>query len=167
MAKMGYRIRAVAKMTGISLDTLRARERRYQAVKPQRGERRRLYRDADVHRLLLLKDLVARGHAIGQIASLTDSTLEQLFRSTAMHTRGEDKGTAADTVPEVLQPLLRSVVEFDTAGLDRELGKLALAFPPRALMYVVIHPLLRRTGWLWLPGFEMLEKQLARIGARF
>ena len=40
-----YPIRAVARMTGLSLDTLRAWERRYQVVTPSRDQRGRLYDD--------------------------------------------------------------------------------------------------------------------------
>ena len=47
----GYPIRAVARMTGLSLDTLRAWERRYDAVVPGRGQRGREYSDEDVARL--------------------------------------------------------------------------------------------------------------------
>ena len=39
MKTLLYPIRAVSKLTGISLDTLRAWERRYKVVSPQRDER--------------------------------------------------------------------------------------------------------------------------------
>src|ERR1017187_4817576 len=50
----GYPIRAVSKLTGISIDTLRAWERRYKAVVPTRNARGRLYNAAQVRRLTLL-----------------------------------------------------------------------------------------------------------------
>jgi len=53
MTKIRYPIRAVAKLTGLSLDTLRAWERRYQAVIPERGRRGRLYTEHDLERLAL------------------------------------------------------------------------------------------------------------------
>ena len=56
-----YPIRAVARMTGLSADTLRAWERRYEAVAPGRSRRGRLYTDAQVARLRQLADLVGRG----------------------------------------------------------------------------------------------------------
>ena len=39
MKDLLYPIRAVSKQTGISIDTLRAWEKRYQVVAPQRDER--------------------------------------------------------------------------------------------------------------------------------
>jgi DNA-binding transcriptional MerR regulator len=69
---MLYPIRAVAKLTGLSIDTLRAWERRYAAVEPQRDDRGRLYSETDVRRLHLLRAAVERGHAIGRLATLSD-----------------------------------------------------------------------------------------------
>ena len=50
-----YPIRAVSRMTGIGIDTLRAWERRHGAVTPIRDDRGRMYTDADVARLRLLQ----------------------------------------------------------------------------------------------------------------
>src|SRR6185436_7231599 len=43
-----YPIRAVSKLTGIAIDTLRAWERRHRAVTPVRDDRGRMYTDADI-----------------------------------------------------------------------------------------------------------------------
>ena len=72
----GYRIGAVAKLTGISTDTIRAWERRYRVVEPHRGENNnRYYSDIDVGKLLSVKRLVDAGQAIGTICSLSDKEL--------------------------------------------------------------------------------------------
>jgi DNA-binding transcriptional MerR regulator len=71
-----YRISEVSRMTGVAPHTLRAWERRYETVKPDRssgGER--LYTDEDVERLLLMHRLQDHGHAIGRIAHLTADEL--------------------------------------------------------------------------------------------
>ena len=77
----GYPIRAVARMTGLSVDTLRAWERRYEAVVPTRDDRGRIYSDADVDRLRQLAVLVDRGHAIGAVANLPAGELQRLMGS--------------------------------------------------------------------------------------
>jgi DNA-binding transcriptional MerR regulator len=69
-----YPIRAVARLTGLGIDTLRAWERRHNAVTPVRDERGRLYSGADVKRLQLLSAAVDRGHAIGRLPALTDTS---------------------------------------------------------------------------------------------
>src|SRR5215207_1255094 len=80
-----YPIRAVSRMTGISVDTLRAWERRHEAVAPIRNDRGRLYSDADVARLHTLGELVKRGHAIGSIAGLGDRELGGLLEAANTH----------------------------------------------------------------------------------
>src|SRR6187200_3531359 len=74
----GYPIRAVSKMTGIGIDTLRAWERRYGAVTPTRDDRGRMYTEADVERLRLLNGAVERGHSIGRLAGLSNDQLTEL-----------------------------------------------------------------------------------------
>lgn len=76
-ARETYRIGAVARLTGIPPDTLRAWERRYQVVAPGRAEGRfRLYSRNDIARLALIKRLVDSGHAIGSVARLSTAQLQ-------------------------------------------------------------------------------------------
>ena len=73
-----FRIGAVSKITRIPVDTLRAWERRYQVVSPQRkGAAARLYTQEDVERLLLIKQLLVNGHAISSVANLDHAELEK------------------------------------------------------------------------------------------
>ena len=70
-----YPIRAVSRLTGIGIDTLRAWERRYAAVTPPRDDRGRMYTEADVARLRLLNGAVEQGHSIGRLAGLSNDQL--------------------------------------------------------------------------------------------
>lgn len=72
-----YRIGAVAEITGVPPETLRAWERRYGAVEPERGGSGfRLYSQDDVERLVLIKRLCDRGNAVGSVATLGRDALE-------------------------------------------------------------------------------------------
>jgi DNA-binding transcriptional MerR regulator len=74
--EQGYRIGAVARLTGIETVTIRMWERRYALVEPRRSPTgNRLYTRDDIARLALIKRLVDDGNAIGTIARLT---LDQL-----------------------------------------------------------------------------------------
>ncbi len=74
----GYRIGAVAKLTGISTDTIRAWERRYNVVEPNRGENNnRYYTDGHIKKLISVKRLVDAGQAIGTICRLTEDELQE------------------------------------------------------------------------------------------
>src|SRR5690348_3173135 len=78
-----YSIKAAARMTGISVHLLRMWEKRYRAVSPSRtGTNRRLYTDADIERLTLLRMATSQGHSIGNIAGLPVRQLQKLIPQT-------------------------------------------------------------------------------------
>ena len=73
-------IGTVAKLTGISVHTLRAWEKRHSVVIADRSNTgRRLYHADDVYRLRLVKKLTDNGHSIGNIAPLNNEELESMF----------------------------------------------------------------------------------------
>lgn len=85
-----FKIGAVSRITQIPVDTLRAWERRYQVVSPQRtGAAARLYSSDDVERLKLIKRLVGSGHAISSIANLSRAELDELTQLHHEDQRGE------------------------------------------------------------------------------
>lgn len=64
-----FKIGAVARLTGISIHTIRKWEERYAAVEPARSQGgKRLYSDVDVRRLTLIKKLADRGLSLPAIA---------------------------------------------------------------------------------------------------
>jgi DNA-binding transcriptional MerR regulator len=73
-----YAIGTVAGLTGLDPHTIRAWERRYGAVRPERSPRgSRRYNAAAVARLQLLKALVGAGESISEIASLANDALRE------------------------------------------------------------------------------------------
>ena len=71
---MGYRIKTVADMTGVSRSTLIAWERRYGLVSPMRANNGyRMYSDSDVSLLRRVKALVDRGLKISEAIAVLDS----------------------------------------------------------------------------------------------
>ena len=135
-------IRAVSKLTGVAIDTLRAWERRYGAVTPARDDRGRLYSDADVARLRLLHGAVSQGHAIGRIASLTDVELRAVAKTAIIAPPAPDR--RIDT-----RALLQAMTDFDAAAVDAEIGRFAATLPPHALLREVVMPLLSSIGDAW------------------
>ena len=74
-----YRSGAVARMAHIPVSTLRIWERRYQVIAPAVTDSgHRLYTGADVERLLLIKQLIDLGHAIGTVARLPTLALQEI-----------------------------------------------------------------------------------------
>jgi DNA-binding transcriptional MerR regulator/methylmalonyl-CoA mutase cobalamin-binding subunit len=139
-----FPIRAVSKLTGIPVETLRAWERRYGVVEPDRDERGRVYSDVDVERLRLLRRAVEAGHAIGRVASLSSAHLRALL----------SEPPAEEPLPRApdLRALTAAVERFDAGAFRRELSRLAAILPLRALCRDVALPLLRRVGEDWHAG---------------
>lgn len=94
-----YRSGAVARLTGIPVQTLRVWERRYKIVGPrQSATGQRQYLPDDVARLTVIKQLVDSGHAIGSIARLDLKRLRFMLDKAAQASRTMRRpaGTAAD-----------------------------------------------------------------------
>jgi MerR family transcriptional regulator, light-induced transcriptional regulator len=151
-----YPIRAVAKITGLSLDTLRAWERRYKAVVPERSERGRQYGAAHIERLLLLNQLVKKGHAIGGIASLADQDLKNLLVPSLGHASPH-----TEPAVDMLGPVLAAIESFDSRRAGDELSRLAAVLSPRDLVYRVVVPLMHEVGTRWHDGqFAIAQEHL-------
>ena len=142
-----YPIRAVAKITGLSLDTLRAWERRYKAVVPERSDRGRQYGPEHIERLLLLNELVQKGHAIGGIASRSDEELRGLLSE-----QPNQPGPVPARPADMLAPVLAAIQCFDTVRASDELSRLAAVLNPRDLVYEVAVPLMFEVGTRWHNG---------------
>jgi DNA-binding transcriptional MerR regulator len=160
-----YPIRAVSRLTHISEDTLRAWERRYGAVTPRRSGRARVYSDKEIERLVLLQQLVAQGHSIGQIATIANHRLRSLLlkgRSLTTETSAENARRKPAPVEDevVLAPLLSAIEEYDYQLAERELGRLSVATPsPRYLIHRLGIPLMRVAGQRWHDGKFAIAQQ--------
>jgi DNA-binding transcriptional MerR regulator len=156
-----YPIRAVAKLTGIPVDTLRAWERRYRAVTPDRAARGRLYSDAEVRRLLLLRTAVDGGHAIGQVAALSDAELQDLTRAPFASSGNRRPEPGPRAVNPNLQPLLDAITALDCSATNEELSRLALLLSPAGIVHQVVLPLMQLTGEYWENGtFQIAQEHM-------
>jgi len=103
-------------MVRIPVATLRIWERRYQVVGPAlTPSGHRLYSGADVERLLVIKQLVDQGHAIGSLAHLPMAGLLEIADARAV------LAAPADAAPP-----LRARAALIGLGLPRRLGAIAV-----------------------------------------
>lgn len=146
-----YPILVVSRLTGIGIDTLRAWERRHQAVTPVRDDRGRMYTDADIARLRLLRGAVDHGHSIGRLAGLTDAELRHLAAA------GAD-AAALSEVASARRPsldtagLTAALQTYDAAAIDQQVSRLASVLPPLELLQDVLMPVLAQVGDEWHRG---------------
>lgn len=170
-------IRVVAQRTGLTTATIRAWERRYDAVRPSRSEGgQRLYSDDDVRRLQTLKELTDAGRAISMVAGLTpDAAAELLSEDQAVSvterlpSAGSESGGWVDQAYAQAQAL-------DAGGLERTLWHAVTSLDARSFLDEVVTELLDLIGAGWVAGritpaqehlcSEVLDRVLEGLVAR-
>ena len=106
----------------------------------------------EVRRLQLLRAAVDGGHAIGQVAGLSDAELQELVRTPPASANNGPTEPGVPSDKPNLQPLLDAIAAFDSDTIDRELSKLALLLSPADLVHQVVLPLMRLAGENWQNG---------------
>jgi DNA-binding transcriptional MerR regulator len=152
-----FQIKVVSKLTGLTADTIRAWERRYEAVQPVRSHSGvRMYTSAHVSRLELLRRVVSRGHAIGRVSHLTDEQLRSLLEDEVNRRPGAAEGAA------IVDQLLEAIEQFDHYLVDQILTRTALILRPRDIVHEVAEPLVQAIGENWARGrFSIAQEHMA------
>jgi DNA-binding transcriptional MerR regulator/methylmalonyl-CoA mutase cobalamin-binding subunit len=153
----GYPIKVVAQRTGLTPHTIRAWERRYAALAPERtATNRRLYTDTDIQKLLLLSQAVQAGNSIGQIARLTLPELQTLVAQDGRSRNSPFQSDASQTEPPGTAPYLGECLDaaerLDAGALEDVLTHAAMALGAVALINQVILPLLKTMDDLRFKG---------------
>ena len=150
-----YSIKAVAQATGLTVETLRAWERRYSVVVPQRDTSgRRVYRPEDVLRLRRLREATERGHPISRLAVLGDDGLAALLNEPT-----DRRARAASNA--LVERILESAQRFRSAECEQALTLAIAMLPPPQLVGDVLQPLLREVGERWHRGeFAISQERL-------
>jgi len=106
----------VARLTGLTVHTIRAWEKRYNVVSPGRTEtRRRLYSRDDIRKLTLLKNLVDEGNPISLIAGLSADQLAGTGATTLVNGSAWDLGKCRVLV---VGEAVRAMFEAEASELD-------------------------------------------------
>jgi DNA-binding transcriptional MerR regulator/methylmalonyl-CoA mutase cobalamin-binding subunit len=147
-------VRLVANQTGLSPHVLRAWERRYGVVAPDRSQGgQRLYSDHDVERLRQLRQLTARGHSISRIATLPLAELQRLEQQSppapALPPSAAADGSAA---AEMVGEALRAVRDLDAEVLQAVLQRAAVSLGGPLFLDEVVAPAVEAVGDGWSNG---------------
>lgn len=150
----GHPIAVVAERTGLSQDVLRVWERRYDAVQPIRGPGgQRLYSDADIERLALLRAATAAGRSIGQVARLPTEAIAALVADdVAARARRAPPPSGAPDAAATVESALVLARTLDAPALDETLRRALAAVGVSPFIETVAAPLLRRVGDEWHAG---------------
>lgn len=146
-------IRVVSERTGLSPDVLRAWEKRYRAVEPPRrsGGSQRLYSDADVERLRLLRQVTQAGRSIGQVAELSTAELAALVREDEAGRRTAPASRAAPGVAGQthVDRCLVHIRDLNSGALESALMRALLALGAERFLDDVAVAVMREVGRAW------------------
>jgi DNA-binding transcriptional MerR regulator len=153
MDKKGkFNIKAVSKLVGLSDHTIRAWERRYSALTPERtNTNRRLYSEEDIEKLSLLSEAVNSGHTISNIANYNIPDLRRLTKKN-IDSQNANEINAEESFTELIKQSIGSIIEFDRAGFEKYLMQASLEFSKQKMLTGFIIPLLTEIGELWANG---------------
>lgn len=164
-----YSIQLASKISGVGVHTIRAWEKRYQAVTPERNSSgRREYSDIDIERLSLLSQLCTLGHTIGKIAGLPTPELKVLLeklgkQAEMVEVREADLDLSKSPVDtkESLKSLLLALNSYKLDIISHEFNKLKLVLNPRQLSLEIITPLLKEVGESVVEGSFSISQEHA------
>lgn len=149
-----HSLRVVTQRTGLTTHVVRVWEKRYGAVKPKRtATNRRLYSDAEIERLRLLRLATGAGHSIGSIANLPLERLQTLVAEA----EPEGPKIPADGRPVSLpdsfrESCLAAVRQLDARRFEEALQRALIALGHQGLLQRVVAPLAQTVGELWRKG---------------
>ncbi len=138
-------IGVVTERTGLSAHVLRAWERRYEVVRPRRGEGgRRLYSDADVERLALLHSATRSGRSVASVVAL------QTHQLRAMVAEDAARANVRPTVPgSYREQAMLAVRALAPERLGALLRRALLSLGTVTFLENVVAPLMVAIGSEW------------------
>ena len=155
-----YTIGTLASLTGLSTHTIRAWERRYSALEPERtGTNRRVYTAQDVERLNLLRQSLALGHSIGQIASLSTDQLRAIIGGSRSKVRTPLEAPYEGAAVAYLEACQIAVQNLDAEGLEESLVRGNAALGVLGLLDGVVIPLLEFIERGWTNGLVRISHE--------
>lgn len=145
-------ISVVARRSGLSAHVIRAWERRYEAIKPDRSAKaRRLYSDWEVQRLVLLRQAVELGHRISEVANLPMEELHALV--------GRDTVPGVEASPRIpltqsklVEVAIGAATAMDSQGFLQALLQATRTLSVPALFEDFVAPLMEEIGRRWRDG---------------
>jgi MerR family transcriptional regulator, light-induced transcriptional regulator len=169
-----FSIQMVSQLTGLSAHTIRAWEKRYQALNPMRSDTgRRLYTSPEVERLTLLAQLTQIGSSIGQIAKLPDQELKALYgkliASKNPHSPQMQPLNQSDfDIEDAKKNLIQALSQYKVDVVSQILSDAKIATTPLVFAMEIFNPLLEEVQALVDKGvFQHAQVQALYALARF
>jgi len=152
-----FPIRTVSELTGVNAITLRAWERRYGLIQPQRTEKgHRLYSMQDVEFIRAVLDVLKQGVSIGRVRDYLGTSREPRTQIPNNSTANQPNGSVNQPVDthddqenlwENYQTKIQQAIShFDSVSLDRVYHDMVSQYPFHLIGQEVLLPMLQRSA---------------------
>lgn len=152
MGNTAYTIQMASKISGVGVHTIRAWEKRYQALVPARDSAgHRVYSKTDVEKLMLLSELCLLGYSISKVAGHNITELKQLLMDLGKSEESlsqpdlkliEDKSVIDWS--QSLSVLLYAVRNYKLDVVSQEMQKLKTSLGAREFALEILTPLFQQ-----------------------
>lgn len=160
MSAIRYTIGELSSRTGISTHTIRAWEKRYGAISPERTDsNQRLYSEDQLHRLQMIKQATDRKHPISRVAQLSDQDLSNLV--TLIPSR-VGQSIVPSSELDFVSEALAAIEKLNEEDLHHALRRSSASLGLEEMLDSVILPLLTEIGNRWETGsMRIFQEHLA------
>ena len=139
-----YSIKSISVLTGLGVETLRAWERRYQVIAPDREPGgHRVYSQDDLEKLMLLANLTRQGHAISKLSTMDIKQLQCL--ADGSNDKECENNLFADQIVEAL-------LHYRIDRCEQLLKRALISSEPLVYVRDILTPALIHVGQSWHEG---------------
>jgi DNA-binding transcriptional MerR regulator len=132
-----YPIGTVSEITGVNAVTLRAWERRYGLIQPERTPKgHRLYSQTDIDKIQHILEQLGKGIAISRVAE-------------SLHTLTTQEISEADVWERYRARMIEAISQFDESVLDAVYNEAMSLYPVDIVTRQLLTPLLKQLGDRW------------------
>lgn len=168
---MSYTIQMASKISGVGVHTIRAWEKRYKALEPNRDSAgHRVYTKSDIEKLMFLSELCLLGYTISKVAKLSIEELKALLTDLGKnpaHTSPQEFHLIKEKVqidPDQSRTILFFALKaFKLDVINQELGKIKSSITPRAMALDYLVPLMKEVRALSLSGMITSSQEESAI----
>ena len=137
-----FTISQLQRYSGVSVHSIRAWEKRYNALKPDRSDgNTRNYNGNQLRRLLNITSLMNTEYKISELCSMSDSKLHELMN--------RQLETAINGDEFLVSQMVAAALEFNESLFDKIFSRAVMSYGIEGTYIRVIYPSLERLGLMW------------------
>lgn len=153
-----FTISELQRYSGVNVHSIRAWEKRYNALTPHRTKgNTRYYDGGQLKRLLNIVSLMDDNYKISELCSMSDEELAQLLQN-----KLEDEKTPSENDEFLVSQMVASAIGFDESLFDKIFLRAVSKYGLELTYLKVIYPTVQRLGVLWsIEGISVAQEHFA------